>query len=315
MSEISPQRPELLSGPAPDWYEGLTPADRLIARTSARPRWAIYAVTALVALIGWFWLTFLASGVLQNAPGLNLGPGMQLWLPVLESFKVDGTNSPLLAIIVELCSPQAGSSSLWASIWVGFAMWFTMSIAMMLPSAAPMLRTYGDIADVAVQKDEAVVPLYVLALGYLASWAAFAVIANAVQIALIETGLIVDPVYPVQGVLAGLILLAAGIYQFTPLRNACLEKCRNPFSILFGQWSSRPWDVFRLGMQQGAFCVGCCWALMMVMLVVGTMNLAWMALFTLVTIVEKSGSGKVTSRASGVILLAWGGILLVLAVV
>ena len=166
-----------------------------------------------------------------------------------------------------------------------------MAVAMMLPSAAPMIRTYADIADVAVQKGEKVVPLGVLVAGYLSVWAGFALIMSLIQLALIRMGIVADPVFPVQGLMAGGILIAAGLYQFSNLKDACLHKCRNPFSILFGRWTDRTAGVFRLGAEQGLYCLGCCWALMLVMLVVGTMNLAWMALFTLVAIAEKSGKG------------------------
>lgn len=177
---------------------------------------------------------------------------------------------------------------------------------MMLPSAAPLIRTYADIADVAAGKGEPVVPIAYLVAGYLTVWFGFAALAALVQTVLVNVGLASDVSLPVQGLAAGLILLLAGAYQFSELKHACLEKCRNPFSVLFGQWTAERAGVLRLGIQQGLFCVGCCWGLMLVMLVVGTMNLAWMAFFVLFTIVEKSGKGKVTSTLSGGIFLAWG---------
>ena len=284
-------------------YAHLSGASRAVAEAVSKPRWLIYLATGFAVLLAWVWLALFAAGVSSDAA---LGPGMagiQNWL---ASLGLTAIENPVVAAILKICTPQQPLGFDITTFATGFAMWMTMSIAMMMPSAAPMLRTYGDIADVAVQKGEKVVPLVVLALGYLTVWAGFSLLASAVQLTMVVFGLTADTILPMHGVLAGVLLVFAGAYQFSNLKNACLEKCRNPFSILFGRWTTRPMGVFKLGLEQGFFCVGCCWALMLVMLVVGTMNLAWMAFFTLFTIIEKSGRGKVTSHWSGVILLVWG---------
>ncbi len=295
-----------------DRYQQLTVVDGAIARGSLNPRLFVYGFTLLAVVTGWVWIVFLAAGV-NGGSVAGLGPGMGFLEGWLEELSISPSQSPLIAMLVRLCTPQFSSGFSLAAFFAGFAMWITMSIAMMLPSAAPMFRTYGDIADVAARKGEKVVPLFVLALGYLAVWAMFAVVASFVQLSLVALGATSDGVSPLHGITGGLILIVAGAYQFSNLRQACLEKCRNPFSILFGRWSTSWRRIFKLGFEQGTYCVGCCWALMLVMFVVGTMNLTWMAFFTLFAILEKSGTGKVTSRASGGILLAWGGILTALS--
>ena len=250
----------------------------------------------------------------RAGPDTGLGPISSAFRDWLAPLMPDVTTSPIIAFVLKICTPQSIQSLSLVTFFSIALMWMLMSVAMTLPSAAPMLRTYADIADVAAQKGEPVVSVLVLAGGYLATWGLFSLLAAAAQMALMAIGWIADPIFPVQSFLGGVILMGAGFYQFSNLKNACLEKCRNPFSILFGRWSSETSGVFKLGTEQGLYCVGCCWALMLVMLVVGTMNLAWMAFFALFTIAEKSGKGPVTSRWSGGILLVWGAALVLISV-
>ena len=111
----------------------------------------------------------------------------------------------------------------------------------------------------------------------------------------------------------GVALAAAGAYQFTGLKDACLSKCRNPFGVLFSRWTARPSGIFRLGAEQGAWCVGCCWAMMLVMFVVGMMNVFWMALLALFALVEKQATGVLATRIAGAMLLVWAATLLVIS--
>ena len=194
-----------------------------------------------------------------------------------------------------------------------FIMWLAMSAAMMLPAAAPMIRTYAEIADTAAARGEPVVHPVVLTLGYLAVWAAASAGFTVLQLGLAKiTGTAAGS--PVQGIIAGVILVCAGAYQFSSLKEACLSKCRNPFTTLFASWKSTTRGVFRLGIEQGLWCLGCCWALMLIMLAVGSMNVVWMAALTLFTFMEKTGAGLVTTRVAGVIVGVWGAILIWTAV-
>ncbi|MCJ8310552.1 MAG: DUF2182 domain-containing protein [Hyphomicrobiales bacterium] len=308
MTEYSHDREDLS---ADDRYAHLDRVDRGLAEAGRRPKLTVYVFTAIAVTVAWVWLVFMTAGVSQSVGPDAVGPGMSFWQGLLERIDVKPTDGGFLAFILKICTPLAPSGFTLGVFFSTFLMWMAMSLAMMLPSAGAMIRTYGDIADVAAQKGEPVVPLFVLVLGYLTVWAAFSLAMSFFQLLLIGAGLAADPVFPVQGIVAAVILLVAGAYQFSALKDACLTKCRNPFAILFGRWSPEVSGIYKLGMEQGLYCLGCCWALMLVMLVVGTMNLAWMAFFTLFAIVEKSGRGRVTSTLSGGILLAWGGILLV----
>ncbi|AZO08215.1 MULTISPECIES: DUF2182 domain-containing protein [unclassified Mesorhizobium] len=208
-------------------------------------------------------------------------------------------------------APLAGSAAVQVLALV--LMWFLMAVAAMLPSAAPMIRTYCEIADTATIKNEPVVHPLVLVAGYLTTWVvasvAFAGLTLAAS-ALASSGQMLDPIGGRAGAAA---LLIAGLYQFSGLKQTCLRKCRNPFSTLFANWSAKPARISRLGLEQGIWCLGCCWALMLVMLAVGATNILWMALIGLFSLIEKQTSGSVPSRIAGAILLVWATALLVVS--
>ena len=261
-------------------------AHRLRA-SSVDPKNVVGACALIATALAWWWLSAMAQ-----AASATVG-----WLGWME-------NSDVLRALAALCVPVKDDAA-GRVFLTSLAMWSVMAVAMMLPSALPMLRTYGEIAQTARERLQVAPSTAVIVAGYLAAWLAAAVAFAGLQ-TLLHTALAVDPVAPVPLGLGALFLLGAGAYQFTELREACLQKCRNPFTILFARFRPERAAIFRLGVEQGVFCIGCCWALMLVMLVVGTMNLAWMAVLTIFTVLEKTGTSKVTSRISGGILLAWG---------
>ncbi len=183
-----------------------------------------------------------------------------------------------------------------------FAMWLAMAFAMMLPTAAPMIATYLDIAGAARAKQMTIVSPLVLAGGYMAVWIAFAGAAAGLQAGLRSTGL--DLAAPP---VAAALLIAAGAYQFSTLKHACLTKCRRPMPFFLANWTARPWGVFRMGLAQGALCLGCCWALMLLGLAAGLMNVAWMAAAGALMVLEKTlPAPKFLTRGLGFGLIAAG---------
>lgn len=289
-------------------------ADRVIHRFSRKPKLIVYGLTGIAIILAWGWVITMSAGVTSYFPAPTLGPGVSFLQPALDKLAAIISQSYWLSLFIKFCTPQTTTGVNIASAFGTFIMWCVMSFAMMLPSAAPMLRTYAEVSETAAEKNRSTVPTYILAIGYLSVWIGFAFLTTILQITFIQIGWAKDAILPINNILAGIILISAGLYQFSPLKDACLHKCRNPFTTLFGRWSDKPSRVYALGIEQGLNCLGCCWAIMMVMMVVGTMNLAWMAFLTLFTIVEKTGNGKVTSRAFAVILLLWGGILILLSV-
>jgi predicted metal-binding membrane protein len=200
------------------------------------------------------------------------------------------------------------------SFLVSVGLWIAMSLAMMLPTAAPMVLTYAEIAETAAARGRRAVSPLVLVAGYAAVWVAVAVAAAALQTLGAAFGPKLGLPETVLAILAGTAIGAAGLYQFSEIKNACLTVCRHPFPTLFGRWSDDPARVVRLGIDQGLKCFGCCWALMALMLVAGAMNLFWMAVFSLLMAVEKTSNGPWVPRAIG-ILLVGAGVLVALSAV
>jgi predicted metal-binding membrane protein len=238
-----------------------------IATIAARPR--ALAVLAIVGLttLGWLYLALVASGEAD--------------------------------FIAVLCRPIVGSVTLQA-LTLSSAMWAAMVFAMMLPSAAPMVLTYAEIAEAAANKGEQIVSPFLLIGGYAVVWLGFAVLATAAQAALPDVG----GRFP--ALFAGAGFITAGAYQFSSLKHACLRQCRAPFPFFFANWQTAPRGVFRLGLQQGLYCVGCCWAAMALMLAVGAMNILWMAALGILMSAEKMTSGKWLTRLLGVGFIAIG---------
>ena len=181
------------------------------------------------------------------------------------------------------------------------ALWLAMVLAMMLPTAAPMLLTYAEIAETAARKSERVVSPLVFAAGYCAVWIGAGLVAALAQISLAS---LVPAAWTPP--LTAAAFVGAGLYQFTTLKHACLSRCRQPFSFFFLNWTTTPRGVFRLGARQGLDCLGCCWAMMALMFVSGAMNVVWMAALAIYMTAEKLGTGQWLTRIGGVVLIAIG---------
>jgi predicted metal-binding membrane protein len=196
-------------------------------------------------------------------------------------------------------------------VWLlTITMWGTMMVAMMAPSAAPAILLYGRVRSHAGARGTGggVASNAAFAAGYLLVWLGFAAAAAALQWGLERTALLSPAVMGSQSRwLSGGVLLAAGLYQLTPLKNACLTQCRSPAAFLSRHWRAGTGGAVRLGVLHGAYCVGCCWVLMGLLFVGGAMNLAWIAALTLLVMAEKLlPGGPWVGRASGAILLVWG---------
>jgi predicted metal-binding membrane protein len=247
----------------------------------ARPKAiAVICVIALAGL-GWIYLGALSA----NA------------VPVTSGF---------WSWIVPLCRPTSASSIEFAEFALVATMWSAMTLAMMLPSAAPMILTYAEIADTAAHKSEPVVSPFILSFGYAAIWIAFALLAASLQVALASTGLNGENGSDAASRVAGILFLVAGLYQFSSLKQSCLRACQRPFPFFFANWRTTARGVFGLGLRQGLHCLGCCWAMMLLMLITGVMNVVWMAGLGLIMTLEKMTSTPRLSRILGVIFIAIG---------
>jgi predicted metal-binding membrane protein len=213
-----------------------------------------------------------------------------------------------LAWIYLIVMPM-GAASWFLDATLMFLMWAVMMVAMMLPSAAPMLSTYARIAS--AREGSRGYHVWVFAAGYFVVWTAFSLGATALQYALQNVAIVSNEMRtgPVAG---GIILAAAGIYQLTPLKNVCLKRCRSPIGFFMTSWRDGARGAFAMGIEHGAFCLGCCSMLMALLFVAGVMNLAWVAAISVLVLVEKAAPhGRAIALASGVAMIAAGIVLVI----
>jgi len=200
-----------------------------------------------------------------------------------------------------------------ADFGVVFAMWLVMAVAMMLPTAAPAILAYADIARGPAAAATGV-SLTSFAGGYLAAWWLFGVVATAAQWLLAVTAQHTPAFSASSPVLGGTLLVGAGLYQFSSLKQACLTQCRSPMMFFIAHWRDGTAGAFNLGLRHGMHCVGCCWALMALMLFAGMMSLAWTVALTALMLAEKVlPGGPLLGRVVGIALLTWGGVMLATA--
>jgi len=194
-----------------------------------------------------------------------------------------------------------------------FFMWWIMMVAMMLPSASPMILLFARFNRSQRDKGAPYVPTAVFALGYLWVWAAFSVVAVTGQWGLEHSGLLSSMMASTSVILGAVLLIAAGLYQLTPLKYACLKHCRSPLFFISHHWRPGEWGALRMGLEHGAFCTGCCWFLMALLFYGGIMNLFWIIGLALFVLLEKvAPAGHWVGRIMGVGLIAWGGSLMLL---
>ncbi len=186
-------------------------------------------------------------------------------------------------------------------------MWSIMMVAMMLPTALPAVTVFGNLARRRAMQTHAIAPTSLFVVGYIAAWTAYSVVAAAGQIALARAALLTPMLESASVVLSAVILLTAGAFQFTAFKDACLTKCRTPFAFFLAEWRDGKAGALILGLKHGSYCVGCCWALMTVMFVVGAMNLLWMAALTLFMLGEKVAPARWRlGHVAGGALMLWG---------
>lgn len=251
-----------------------------------------------------FWLTFYAAilaawAVLfaMQADGLRETSDWQLTgLPMGQP----------LAAFLSLCSATAAN----AGFGVAVLMWALMALAMMAPTAFPAFRTYAQLTQTAAA---GILPMAALVGGYLAVWLGFSLLAGSLQVWLAEQSLL-DPFgKSISNPLNAALLLLAGAYQFSHFKQACLSSCRNPLTFFFTHWQPGARGGLMLGLRLGAVCLGCCWALMLLAFVAGTMNLAFMGgAMVLMTLEKLPDIGAKLTAPVGVFLILAGLVVLVL---
>lgn len=244
-----------------------------------RQRVVILAALAAVAALAWLYLFLAAADMTAAMAGMDRAMAM----------------------------PQRGAIEL----LLLFAMWWVMMVGMMLPSVAPVILTFATVNQNRRARGEPYVPSALFTAGYLLAWGGFSLAATLAQEAL-ERAALLSPMDMTTNsrLLGGLLFLAAGLYQFTPMKLACLRLCRSPLDFVANHWRDGPGGALRMGLIHGLYCLGCCWVLMLLLFVGGVMSLLWVAFLGVVVLAEKLSAGPWPARLGGGLLIAYGAWLL-----
>jgi len=193
-------------------------------------------------------------------------------------------------------------------VGIVFLMWLVMAVAMMLPTAAPAILSFADICRAGERTNSATVRITAFVLGYLLAWWGFGALATAAQLGLSVAGLYFSAFNSEHTVLGGAVLIAAGLYQLSALKESCLRKCRSPMTFFLAQWRDGVVGAIHLGLRHTSYYIGCCWTLMTLMLFSCTMIIAWTAGLSAVMLMEKvAPGGRIVARALGIVLIFCGG--------
>jgi predicted metal-binding membrane protein len=232
-------------------------------------------------------LAFICIGVLVATGWIYLG------------FVVAGMSG--IGVLEALCRPSFGAQTGWSFAQAGLvlSMWCAMALAMMLPTAGPMILTYAELAETAAKKDEPTASPLILTAGYVSIWLGAAFVLAATQLLLVRLAVLDPAMATASPLFSGAVFIGAGLYQFSALKHACVTQCQHPFRFFFSNWTADPRGVFRLGFRQGLYCLGCCWAMMLSMFAVGVMNVIWMAALGAIMAIEKVSTTTRFSRALG----------------
>jgi predicted metal-binding membrane protein len=250
-----------------------TPIESLLKRDRA----VVIAGVAAVAAIAWGYTLYLAQS--------NAGVGASMGVAAGNVRSWNGVDFALM-----------------------FLMWAVMMVAMMVPSAAPMILLFAAVNRKRRADSRPFVATGVFLSGYLVVWGLFAVGATLGNWGLHQASLLTSMMGgSSSGYLGGGLLLTAGIFQWSRLKYVCLTHCRSPLSFLMSGWKEGNAGAFKMGLQHGRYCLGCCWVLMALLFVLGVMNLVWIAALAAFVLAEKvAPNGEKVSRVTGVLLAAWG---------
>jgi predicted metal-binding membrane protein len=262
--------------------------DAALAAVLRRDRVFVATALLLVVALAWAYLLWLADDMAMG--------GMEM--PEFRMIPSGG------GLMVPMASAWHGVEFVFV-----FIMWAVMMVGMMTPSAAPMILIYARVARQAADGRQPFAPATWFAGGYLIAWFGFSLAATLAQWAVERRGWLTPAMAAASGVFGGVVMIAAGLYQWTSLKDACLRQCQSPFQFIqrHGGFRPQPMAALVLGLRHGAYCIGCCWMLMALLFVGGVMNVLWIALIMIVVLLEKLiPVGRVVARVSGAAFLAAG---------
>ena len=195
--------------------------------------------------------------------------------------------------------------------WMMFTMWAIMMVGMMVPSAVPMILIYAAVARKAQSQGTPIASAGAFTAGYIFMWTVFSLCATVAQSQLDKAALLSPMMVANSPRLGAGLLMAAGIYQWLPLKDNCLTHCRSPFHFISSHWRPGNTGAFRMGIAHGAFCIGCCWVLMLLLFVGGVMNVLWIAAITIFALLEKVlPLGNQGGKVSGILMFIMGAMMM-----
>ena len=279
--------------------DSASPLERLLRRDR------LITIAGLVVLCLLAWLYIVAGA------GLDMNAWEMSRLALFPHLQTGDMTSDMPGMDMSGMAMEAEPRIWGLPIWtLMIAMWWIMMVAMMSPSAAPTVLLYARVHRHALtqgQIQDKLAPTGVFVAGYLLVWLGFSVVAAGLHWLLEREAFVSTTMSSQSRWLSGIVLIAAGLYQFSPLKNACLSHCRAPTAFLSSHWRPHALGALRLGALHGAFCVGCCWMLMALLFVGGVMNLVWIAALAILVLVEKVfPAGQWVGRAAGIALIVWG---------
>jgi predicted metal-binding membrane protein len=242
-----------------------------------------------------------------EAPELSKRPPTLLWLPLLLLAGIGWTITALQAREMGTMADMRGMAMGPSPAPLFLAVWVSMMVAMMFPSVAPMVSIFSTVGRNRRSAGGSAVPTWVFLAGYLAVWSLFGVGAYLLSLAVPAVGMSAPGLRTYSPLVGGIVLVLAGLYQWSPLKGVCLHHCRSPLGFLLHSWRNGYGGAFLMGFTHGAYCVGCCWGLMVVLFAVGLMNLGWMVLLAAVIFAEKIfRHGPLIGRLAGLGLVLFG---------
>ena len=256
------------------------------------PRRFVVVCIFLLVVITWLYMGYMAANMSESSGFTALGPGMSVFDRLSSSLQPEVLSVTQMLLnhgAAEHTHLMPGALGFWSlkDLFLTFIMWQLMAIGMMLPTATPTILAFHDISANDVQGRALKRRDLLFVLGYLNLWTLFSLAATALIWSLRSLSLLSTELISLNLYLSASVLLLAGVYQFTPLKEHCLSKCRNPLAFFFSSWRSGDKGALAMGAHHAIYCLGCCWALMLVMLVVGSMNLIWMAILGSMMLLEK----------------------------
>ncbi len=272
------------------------------------------AITGLLVVIALAWL-YLLQGAGTGMTAFEMSSITVPWQPSSEMAMPRHQSGPGatqgqdLGTVMRQAHRVMMHPAVWTPSYAGvmFVMWWVMMMAMMLPSASPMILLVARVNRTQKAQGGPFLPTSLFAAGYLVAWGVFSLLAIGCQWGFERVGLLSTKMGSTSALFGGLVLIVAGLYQCTPLKHACLRHCRNPFQFMTHHWRTGTLGALRMGMEHGAFCLGCCWSLMALLFVGGIMNLYWIIGLALVVLLEKTiPGGHGFGSATGVGLMLWG---------